>query len=387
MLFSYIILLFPLIIESKRRLRLSDVCEEYLRCSDELEVFEKTCNRNVQSRVSFVGQHDKTLSMMMEMENSKCHNKLKEEYSSLEDILLKNHQETLMCVRDSVKTNNHFKFGKEKTKFCSPYMVALEYRSISNDNDCRLFAMRMENRCTALRQCCEPAVRCEQASSYSQTGRQIEGLREEISIKLADCRHRDTNFNFLNTKKGNELSDFDNLNDLVPPISYCQRYLDCQKNTLEIRNRCSLLLKTAKSGKLYSWSPMYQNVPRGLDEKDSYCRRKYSAEFNELMAKRVRTDEYLNACVPIANVTREVAEKQQPCQPNELVSLKMDLDEITGETCAFHIGFHKKQCSLLRDCCVQADICERNAMYGVLADDYLLSQTELKMKMDKCYHN
>lgn len=76
-------------------------------------------------------------------------------------------------------------------------------------------------------------------------------------------------------------------------------------------------------------------------------------DFYLMNQRREEAFAYLDKCVPIANVTREFMITDRVCRASTLKDKKPRKDLLN---CYFEVSRKRKECALLRDCCVQADV-------------------------------
>ncbi|CAO4363881.1 unnamed protein product [Caenorhabditis nigoni] len=283
--------------------------------------------------------------------------------------------ETRSCIDLDLKEMNvSFIGNKDKNRFCASYL----FNRPDTNGDCALRIARAQNRCDALRRCCEPAVRCEQQTMYSENGRTLSGLREEVEIKMAECAQHEEELRphpepqpstvDKSIKKQRKIKIIES-----PPFSLCLKYLQCQKDAHQMRANCS------KNSNPHSLD--------GLDSDDTSdstwqnCKNSLEEDYYLMNQRREEAFAYLDKCVPIANVTREFMITDRICRASTLKERKPRKEAIN---CHFEVSRKRKECALLRDCCVQADVCERSALYAVISDEYLLRRTQLRETLDSC---
>ncbi|CAB3404441.1 unnamed protein product [Caenorhabditis bovis] len=276
------------------------------------------------------------------------------------------------CVENEIrKFNVTYISNAEMIRFCEPYV----FNRTSNHGDCSIRLGKMSNKCESLRRCCQPAARCEQSVMYSETGRTLTGMREEIDIKMAECtqyeekveRKMNNGLEKPHQKKQKKIKIIDS-----PPFSLCLKYLKCQQDAHEMRVNCS------KSTNPHS----IDAIDAESSESDSLarCRNQFVGDHSKMNQKREEAFQYLDKCVPNVNVTREFMITSRVCRASTLKERPMRLHQ----NCHVQVAQKRKECSLLRDCCVQADVCERSALYAVISDEYLLRRTQLRQNFDEC---
>ncbi|CAI5440691.1 unnamed protein product [Caenorhabditis angaria] len=240
----------------------------------------------------------------------------------------------------------------DKTRFCSTY---LSLKIVGDQKNCAMKIGKISNRCEALKSCCESASRCEQDAIFTETGRTLTGLKEEIAIKLAECAEKMTPKKSLSPRKILK----------SPPFSLCLNYLQCQKDAYNLKAHC------------FDPDFHYQK-----------CAEKLGGEIRKMHEKREEAFEYLDKCVPIVNVTREFMITERVCRASALKIQNSPTNFVelqkSGQNCHFHVAQKRQECAILRDCCVQADVCERSALYAAISDEYLLRRTELRQELELC---
>uniref|UniRef100_A0A1I7XUE5 ShKT domain-containing protein n=1 Tax=Heterorhabditis bacteriophora TaxID=37862 RepID=A0A1I7XUE5_HETBA len=232
-------------------------------------------------------------------------------------------------------------------------------------------------------------------------------MKEEITIKLAECKERGpTTADSVKTSsymkeittitegKSIPVALAQGINRKSKPFaiaaktsddSSCTRYLKCRKDIWEMKIQCNVLIGLPTSGAYYNWGISYNHIPEPLDEKDRDCKNKYSKQIKSLQDKRTMAEQHLEECVRLVNITKEPIVKRSVC--HKLVKTQnLSISKLKKERCLKDITKKKKQCLNLRKCCLQADICERSAMYGMLSDDYLFALTETTTAINNCYH-
>ncbi|CAI2339670.1 unnamed protein product [Caenorhabditis sp. 36 PRJEB53466] len=276
-------------------------------------------------------------------------------------------RESRKCVESTMKESNlTYITNPDKIRFCSGYL----FNRTATDGDCSIRIARLANRCDALRRCCEPASRCEQVEVYSENGRTLSGLKEEVEIKMAECAQHEEEIHphaIAEPKKQKKVRIIES-----PPFSLCLKYLQCQKDAHDMRVNCSK-----------------QSNPHSVDGLDSddasdstwqSCRRSLAEDFQTMNQRRSEAFAYLDKCVPVANVTREFLITERVCRASALKERKPRREG----NCHLEVSRKRKECALLSDCCVQADVCERSALYAVISDEYLLRRTQLRETLDLC---
>lgn len=344
---------------ASRPLELRFVCDTYHDCLEEKDQLVQMCDQ----------KHRKW--------DQKCHQKMKNDFDGIGkyEELIKT--ESKQCIEVDLKNRNEtYIASKDKNRFCASYL----FNRPDTNGDCPLRIARLQNRCDALRRCCEPAVRCEQQAMYSENGRTLSGLKEEVEIKMAECAQHEEELrphpstkessspDKTSPKKQRKIKVIES-----PPFSLCLKYLQCQKDAHQMRVNCS------KSSNLHSID--------GLDSDDSSdstwqtCKSTLEEDFYLMNQRREEAFAYLDKCVPIANVTREFMITDRICRASTLKDKKPRREEVN---CHFEVSRKRKECALLRDCCVQADVCERSALYAVISDEYLLRRTQLRETLGVC---
>uniref|UniRef100_A0A1I7T488 CPG4 domain-containing protein n=1 Tax=Caenorhabditis tropicalis TaxID=1561998 RepID=A0A1I7T488_9PELO len=337
-----------------RPLELRFVCDSYHECLDE--------------KAQLVEMYDQKHQKF----DQKCAQKMKNDFDGIEkyEELIKS--ETKICIETDIKERNQSTIeSKDKNRFCASYL----FNRPDTKGEFPLRLARLQNRCDALRRCCEPAVRCEQQAVYSENGRTLSGLKEEVDIKMAECAQHEEEIRPHQppqvpdkSKKQRKIKAIQS-----PPFSLCLKYLQCQKDAHQMRVDCS------KSSNHHSID--------GLDTDDSSdstwqnCKTSLEEDYYLMNQRREEAFAYLDKCVPIANVTREFLITERVCRASTLKNNKPRREEVN---CHFAVSRKRKECALLRDCCVQADVCERSALYAVISDEYLLRRTQLRETLGAC---
>ncbi|CAD6195796.1 unnamed protein product [Caenorhabditis auriculariae] len=238
--------------------------------------------------------------------------------------------------------------------FCEPYMQRVPRQKPKTLSECWMTVAKIANTCSALRQCCDPAARCEQIAEYSEAGRTAAGLREEIAIQLAECKEKDAptpavNVSAPETEKSTKPSKKKQRIIEKPPFSLCLRYLECQKKSHEIKTECSSIQNED------AWTVESLNVDLPLEGKAKKCRDKLKTDATRLQKKRQEAFAYLDKCVPHANVTREFMIQERICKASVLKK-ETKPEVLSPQNCRMQLAKKRRECSLLRDCCVQADV-------------------------------
>ncbi|KAF1764764.1 hypothetical protein GCK72_004714 [Caenorhabditis remanei] len=341
-----------------RPLELRFVCDSYQECLEEKSQLTQMCDQ----------KHRKW--------DKKCAQKMKNDFDGIGKYEEMIKIESKNCIEAEMKERNQsYITSKDKNRFCASYL----FNRPDTNGDCPLRIARAQNRCDALRRCCEPAVRCEQQTMYSENGRTLSGLKEEVEIKMAECAQHEEELRPHPQNSQNPLSDKSTKKQRKikiiesPPFSLCLKYLQCQKDAHQMRVNCS------KSSNRHSLD--------GLDSDDTShatwqtCKTSLEEDFYLMNQRREEAFAYLDKCVPIANVTREFQITDRVCRASTLKEKKPRKEAIN---CHFEVSRKRKECALLRDCCVQADVCERSALYAVISDEYLLRRTQLRETLDAC---
>uniref|UniRef100_A0A8R1DK57 Uncharacterized protein n=1 Tax=Caenorhabditis japonica TaxID=281687 RepID=A0A8R1DK57_CAEJA len=347
---------------SSTPLDLRFVCDSYRECIDEKSQLDKMC-----------GEEKKV--------DQKCVNWMKTDFETIQKYENIIKLESSQCIDSTLKESNQTHItSRDKNHFCAAYL----FNRTSTDGDCSIRIARLANRCDALRRCCEPAVRCEQTAVYSENGRTLSGLREEVDIKMAECAHHEEELKPRavpaaaaaaaaaavannNNKKQKKIRIIKS-----PPFSLCLKYLQCQKDAHTMRTNCSKLSNPHSIDALDS-----EDV---FDSTWTECREPLLEDFTMMNKRRDEAFAYLDKCVPVANVTREFLITDRVCRASALKERKPR----KGENCHLEVARKRNECGLLRDCCVQADVCERSALYAVISDEYLLRRTQLRETLDTC---
>lgn len=312
--------------------------------------------------------------------DQKCAQKMKTDFEGISKYEELIGIETKSCIETDLKERNQsYIASKDKNRFCASYL----FNRPDTNGDCPLRIARAQNRCDALRRCCEPAVRCEQQGMYSENGRTLSGLKEEVEIKMAECAqheeelrpHPESQPSSISTTQDKSTVKKQRKIKIIesPPFSLCLKYLQCQKDAHQMRVNCS------KSSNAHSLDALDSDDSTDATWKN--CKSSLEEDFYLMNQRREEAFAYLDKCVPIANVTREFMITERVCRASTLKEKKPRRE---GLNCHFEVSRKRKECALLRDCCVQADVCERSALYAVISDEYLLRRTQLRETLDAC---
>ncbi|PAV79548.1 hypothetical protein WR25_20901 [Diploscapter pachys] len=362
------------------RLKSIETCHRYWECLEEKHTHEQLCDK-----------------MKIKIEPRKgdakqCLEAVREETTKLGRMAEAKRNLEVKCVQKSSLYNKTL--NEQKSRYCQTYVNSDRLAAARNLTECNLNVAKIDNRCIALRICCEPAIRCEQSSQHSEVGRTIEGLNGEIEIKLADCRERKGGESKINRpSRKNDKSPNINENPAQQsvtqkiPFVLCEKYLECQRSLIAMRSTCSRLQAEVNAGSDTIWTEhLLEQQP--IDGRDAFCRSRFSLWIDEVRRKKESAVQYMKKCVNVVDITKELLKiEQNPCDIETMMSVRVNykIDLLKAENCKEEILKQRSNCLQLRDCCIQADVCERSALYGVLADEYLIARSELLDSLKACY--